>query len=120
MRTLVVGASPNPARVSYTAIHRLLSEGQSVIAYGIRQGHVGDVPIITDKEAITGDFDTITLYVGPGRQDEELKDWIVSLGTKRVIFNPGTENYEFEERLRGIGVEVLRACTLVMLSIGAY
>lgn len=39
---------------------------------------------------------------------------------KRIIFNPGTENQTFEKMAEEKGIEVLNACTLVMLSIGNY
>jgi hypothetical protein len=37
-----------------------------------------------------------------------------------VIFNPGTENQEFEEMLSNNGIEPIEACTLVMLRTGQY
>ncbi len=118
--TLVVGASLNPARYSYLAIQRLVSHKQAVMAYGLRKGEVAGVAIETDQHFfLDKDIQTITLYVGAERQ-APLYDWILQLNPQRVIFNPGTENPEFENRLRNAGVEVLEACTLVMLSTGQY
>jgi hypothetical protein len=37
-----------------------------------------------------------------------------------VIFNPGTENQEFEKTLEQHGIVAEEACTLVLLSIGEY
>jgi hypothetical protein len=37
-----------------------------------------------------------------------------------VIFNPGTENPEFESLLDENGIEVVEKCMLVMLSKGEY
>jgi hypothetical protein len=39
---------------------------------------------------------------------------------KRIIFNPGAENRAFGEKLEKAGVEVVEACTLVMLHMGQY
>jgi hypothetical protein len=39
---------------------------------------------------------------------------------KRVIFNPGAENPDFYGLLEAEGIEVLEACTLVMLSMRTY
>ena len=121
MVTLVIGASTNPARYSFRAIHSLLSHGIEVRAFGLRSGKVGSVDIITEKSQVSKEgLDTITLYVGPGRQSEELKEWILSLAPRRVIFNPGTENPGFEQELFEAGIYVQRACTLVMLNVGNY
>jgi len=49
-----------------------------------------------------------------------LYDNILNINPKRVVFNPGTENAEFEEMLRSKGVEVVENCTLVMLNYGIF
>ena len=64
-------------------------------------------------------LDTVTLYVGPQRQPEYY-DYIISLKPKRVVFNPGTENAEFESLLKENGIEAEEACTLVLLGTGQY
>jgi hypothetical protein len=37
-----------------------------------------------------------------------------------VVFNPGTENTEFESLLKENGIEAEEACTLVLLGTGQY
>jgi len=117
-RTLVIGASENPARYSNKAIHALRRNGHEVVALAKRKGLVDDVAIETafpEKE----DIHTVTLYVGPQHQPEYYTD-IIDLNPQRVIFNPGTENQKFAEKLEANGIEAEEACTLVLLSIGAY
>lgn len=60
-----------------------------------------------------------TIYIGPGLQ-AQYYDYILETKPKRVIFNPGTENIEFEKMLGFHGIELLEACTLVLLSTGQY
>jgi len=117
-KTLVLGASENPARYSNIAIHRLLSYKQPVVAIGKRAGNVAGVAIGTDTPEID-DIDTITLYLNPNNQ-KPYYEYILSLNPKRVIFNPGTENDELEDMLREKGIEAKEACTLVMLGTGQY
>jgi len=38
----------------------------------------------------------------------------------RVIFNPGTENTEFEELLKVNNIDVVENCTLIMLRTGRF
>ena len=116
--TLVVGASENPQRYSNMAIRRLRANNLPVHAIGLKAGHVEDVEIQTGQPAFT-DIDTVTLYVGPQHQ-AEVEDYVRSLRPRRVIFNPGTESASFQDDLRKDGVEVLEACTLVMLGTGQY
>lgn len=117
-KTLVLGASLNEARYSNIAIHRLRGKDIPVVAFGLREGTVNDIVIDTEKKDYEN-IDTVTLYLNPKRQ-EEYYDYIVSLNPKRVIFNPGTENFKFEKLLRKKGIEAEVACTLVLLSINQY
>ena len=120
MSTLVVGASVKPERYAHRAILKLQEAGETVHAFGLRSDTVNGIEILTDQDGIQiSDLDTITLYVGAKRQPP-LMDWLISLKARRVIFNPGTENPEFYRRLVEAKIEVVEACTLVMLSIGNY
>ena len=117
-KTLVIGASTNPDRYAYKAIQNLVSKGHQVVAEGLRSGNVSGVEISTTKIQHE-EIDTVTLYVGPQNQSAWY-EYILALKPNRVIFNPGTENSDFENLLEQNGVEVVEACTLVMLSIGNY
>ena len=116
--TLVIGASENPERTSFMAIHRLLKANQNVVAIGSKSGEVAGVKIQTGQPFIPN-IDTITLYLGIKNQIPLYK-YILSLHPKRIIFNPGAENLEFEKTCANEKISVIKACTLVMLSLGSY
>ena len=117
-KTLVLGASENPDRYSNKAILKLQSKGKEVIAIGKRAGKVGNVEIVTEQMP-SDDVETVTLYLNPLHQ-KPYYDYIVSLKPKRIIFNPGAENDELERIAAKEGINILEACTLVMLSTGQY
>jgi predicted CoA-binding protein len=117
-KTLVLGATPNPARYAYLAVIRLKQHGHEIIPLGIRDGNVEGIEIQKGKPELEG-VDTVTLYLNAERQ-REYYDYILSLNPKRIIFNPGTENPELMKMANGRGIETVEGCTLVMLSIGAY
>ena len=117
-KTLVLGATPNPARYAYLAANRLVKSGHSIVNVGIRTGEVAGVPI-EKAEAVHNDIHTITLYVGPQNQPP-LYDYILNTQPKRIIFNPGTDNSELRRMANEKGIETEYACTLVLLSIGEY
>ena len=116
--TLVLGASKNPQRYSYLAMHKLKAHGHLVMAIGKREGSVNDIEIVTGTPAFK-DVDTVTLYLNPTNQ-KPYYDYIISLNPKRIIFNPGTENEELVSLAQQNGIKVLDACTLVMLSTNQY
>ena len=117
-KTLVLGASENPARYSNLAINRLKNNQHPVFAIGRRKGIVAGISIETDKIQLKG-IDTITLYLNPAHQ-KEYYDYIISLHPKRIIFNPGTENDELAELALKNNIKPQEACTLVLLSTGQY
>jgi len=116
--TLVIGASLNPERYAFKAVKALHAHGHKVIAYGLRSGEIDRTPIeITWDE--TWKADTVTLYMNTARQEAYI-DRIIALKPKRVIFNPGTENPFFYEKLTHSGIPFIEACTFVLLATGQY
>ena len=116
--TLVIGASENPDRYSYKAIEMLRNHQHEVFAYGLKAGRVCDVEFMTEKNPVKAH--TVTLYIGAKNQDMDLRNYILSLKPKRVIFNPGTENPTLVKLAHTANIETIEACTLVMLTTGQY
>lgn len=116
--TLVIGASTNPVRYANMAIKSLVANGYQVFAVGLREGTVHGVRIQKPFPEIPG-VHTITMYLGQKNQ-LSYYDYILGLKPRRVIFNPGSENEGFEQRLEQAGIDVVHGCTLVMLHQGRY
>ena len=118
MKTLVIGASENRERYSNMAIRELRKHGHEVIAVGVKKGQVEDVFIETEIP-VQEKVHTISLYLNPDRQ-KPFYEQLLQLQPTRIIFNPCTENETFEQLAVDSGIEVLEACTLVMLRTGQY
>jgi predicted CoA-binding protein len=110
MKVLVFGYSDNPDRYSYLAANLLEEYKHEIIKFN---------PRIDDPKYLDKKIDTITLYVSKPVADK-FQDILLGINTKRVIFNPGTENDQLEEKLKIKGVEVVRGCTLVMLRTSQF
>ena len=119
-KTVIIGATPNTSRYAFMAAERLKNKGHEFVPVGIKKGEVLGVEILNlrTKPKIE-DVDTVAMYVGPHNQPDWY-DYIISLNPKRIIFNPGTENFEFEKKAYRKGIEVEESCTLVMLGVGNY
>jgi hypothetical protein len=117
-KTLVLGATPNPKRYAYKAVHQLLSKEIEVVPMGIKEGVIASIPIVPVNEQ-QENIHTVSLYVGAARQ-KDYYDFIINLAPKRVIFNPGTENPHFAQKLNNAGISWENACTLVLLSTNQY
>jgi predicted CoA-binding protein len=117
-KTLVLGASPNPARYSFLAVNRLREHNHPVVAIGKTTAIVADIPVQSEIVPIP-DLDTVTVYLNTENQ-KNYYDYIIDQHPRRVIFNPGAENPEFEKMLADNGINVMEACTLVLLGTGQY
>jgi uncharacterized protein len=117
-KTLVLGATPNPERYAYMATQRLKNAGHEVLPVGNKKGAIEGI-VIENETPQYKDVDTVTLYLNPHNQ-KPYYDYILSLHPKRIIFNPGTENWELVKLAKEQGIETEVACTLVMLSVGNY
>ena len=117
-KTLVLGATPNPERYAYLATQRLRKAGHEVLPVGNKKGDIDGIRIENATPQYEG-VDTVTLYLNPDNQ-KPYYDYILSLKPKRIIFNPGTENWELVRMAKEQGIETEIACTLVMLSTGSY
>jgi len=119
-KTVIIGATTNPSRYAYLAAGMLTEYKHEIVPIGLKKGEVyGKQILLINERPLVNDVDTVTLYIGPQHQPEHY-DYILSLKPKRVIFNPGTENEEFEKLLATAGTETLQACTLVMLRSHQY
>ena len=119
-KTVILGASASPERYSYLAAEMFKERGIPFVPVGIKRGEVFGQAILDLKEKpVVSDIHTVTLYLGPQNQ-VEWYDYILSLKPQRIIFNPGTENPELYDLAKSQGIEVCRACNLVLLSTGQF
>jgi len=118
-RVAVLGASPKEDRYSFKAVRMLREHGYTPIPVH-PAGHTVDGIIgVKSLGGIDEAVDTLTVYVN-SRTSQGEKERMLALAPRRVIFNPGAENQELAAELGTAGIEVVRACTLVMLRTGQF
>lgn len=117
-KTLVVGATPNPTRYAFIASEMLQDYGHEIVLFGIKKGEINGHKIHNEWPE-NSNVNTITLYINPGLQEQYYKE-IINSGAERIIFNPGTENSELSHLAKSKNIEVLNACTLVLLRTNQY
>jgi len=90
------------------------------VPVGINQGTIGGLDIwdLRKKPSISK-LHTVTVYLSPENQVSWYQ-YILDLHPKRLIFNPGSENPEFYQKLDTSNIFYEEACTLVMLAHHSY
>ena len=122
MKVAIFGASNNPDRYSAMAMNLLIKKGHEVFLINPRLTEIDGKKCYKDilelkKSGIL--IETLTMYINPQILAKEI-DKIFELNPKRIIFNPGTESPAFYEILKKNNIEVLEACTLVMLNTNQF
>lgn len=116
---VVLGASPKPERYSNQALRLLVAQGYLVIPVNPGQDVIEGIAVAKQLDAIRVPVDTVTVYLNPSLLAAQLPA-LCALKPRRVILNPGTESPEAEAALRGAGIAVEAACTLVLLRTGQF
>lgn len=117
-KVVVIGASPKEWRYSYKAVRMLSDYDYEVIALGKTAEKIGSTFIQTGQPEIENIY-TISLYLNV-ENSTKIMDYILSLKPRRIVINPGAENSQLEMEAQEQGIEVVRGCTLVMLSTGTF
>lgn len=118
-KAAVLGASPKEDRYSFKAVRMLKEHGFKPIPVHPAGHSVDGIESLKSLEEITEPIDTLTVYVNAGVSSAELEN-ILRLKPRRVIFNPGAENPALASQLEEAGIEVVQACTLVLLRTEQY
>jgi predicted CoA-binding protein len=114
MNVAVLGASPKPERYSHQAVVRLRAKGHAVFPVNPGVAEMLGLKVYARLADISVALDTVTVYLSPDKSTA-LADEIVAARPRRVMLNPGAENPALAEVLRQQGIEVVDACTLVLL-----
>ena len=115
----VLGASAKPGRYSYQCVEQLLKHGHKVIPVTPAQVEICGMMPVADLDAIGEDIDILTMYINATRSSE-MEEQILGLNPTKIIFNPGAENRELQNKCKASGIKTENACTLVLLNTGQF
>lgn len=115
----ILGASPKKERYANMCQKLLIEKGYKVYPINPNHNKIENINCYKSLVDITEDIDTITVYMNPDRFGKVVNEVLVRK-PRRVIFNPGTESEEIKSILLSEGIEVVEACTLVMLKTGQF
>ncbi len=119
MNVAILGASNKPERYSHQAVVLLAQKGHAVFPIHPALPEIDGHRVFKHLADVPAPLHTVTLYVSPALSTG-MAAALIAANPARVIFNPGTENPELEEKLAAAGIETVRACTLVLLRTGQF
>jgi len=119
MNVAVLGASRKAERYSNRAVLKLAEKGHTVFPINPALAEIQGIPVYPRMAEIPVPIDTATVYLAAARSSVLLDDFL-ELKPRRVILNPGAENPPLAAALAAEGIEILNACTLVLLATGQF
>jgi len=115
----VLGASSKPERYSYKAVKMLEEHGHTPVPVHPKEKTILGRKVYPSLSDLDMPVDSVTIYVRPELLRKQLDD-LVALHPRRVIMNPGTEDQEIASELEKRNIEVVQACTLVLLTTDQF
>jgi len=118
-RVVVMGASPKEDRYANRAMKMLAEYGHQPVPVNPAFDTVLGEKCYRSIADVPGQVDTVTLYVRAARSTPLIPE-ILAAKPRRIIFNPGAESPELAAEAAAHGIEVVEACTLVLLRTGQF
>jgi len=115
----IIGASHKPQRYAYMAQQMLMENGHRVFPVSGNGREILGVEGYSSVTEIAEPIDTVTLYLNAARH-EAIKQDVLALNPRRIIFNPGTESASLTDLYQHHGIITLEACTLVLLRTNQF
>ena len=115
----VLGASCKPERYSHKAMRMLREHGHRAVPINPAFDEILGEKCYKRLADVPDKIDTVTMYLGKARSDPLVNE-IVDLAPRRIIMNPGAENFALAAKAEDAGIEVVEGCTLVMLRSGEF
>ena len=118
-KVALLGASENTERYAYKAFKMLVEYGHVPVPVNPTLRQIDGVAAVASLNEIQETVDTLCMYVNP-EISKKLQSQVLRLNPPRVIFTPGSENPALAQVLKGRGIHVIEACTMVLLRTGQF
>lgn len=115
----VLGVSNNPERYAYQAVKLLAEMDYAVFPVHPSARPIDDIYCYPKLAEISEPLDTVSIYLSE-KNSTPLINEIISSAPRRIILNPGAENAALKSKCIDAGIQVIEACTLVMLRTGQF
>ncbi len=112
----IIGASDNPDKFGNKAVRAFLREGYDVYPVHPAKDVIEGLRVFKSIRDVPVRPQMVTVYVPPSALLELLPD-IAAKGCDELWLNPGTESREVLAEAERLGLNVIRACSII--GIGA-
>lgn len=113
MKTIaIIGASANPSKYGNKAVRAYLKQGYEVWPVNPKADQIEGLPVYATILDVPSRPDLVSVYLPPTAVLTLLKD-IAAKGCDELWLNPGSDSEEVVEHAHRLGLNVIRACSIV-------
>lgn len=110
---MVVGASTNRAKYGNKAVRAFLRQGYEVYPVNPRAEQVEGLPCFRSAAEPPGPIDRASVYLPPELGVQAVRDLAARGDVDEVWLNPGADDPAVVAEARRLGLNVVRACSIV-------
>lgn len=108
----VIGASANRSKYGNKALRAFERQGYTVIPVNLREAEVEGHRAYRSVLDIPGPIDMATVYVPPSAGRTVVEE-LAKKGVPEVWLNPGADDDDVVAHARGLGLNVIQACSIM-------
>ena len=117
MKTVaVIGASNDQAKFGNKAVRAFLQRGYKVFPVNPNETEVEGLPAFKSIKDVPDRPEMVTIYVPPAVLLKLLPD-IAHQGCDELWLNPGTESIEVLDEVERLGLNAIRACSILGIGV---
>jgi predicted CoA-binding protein len=117
----VIGASSERSKFGNKAVRAFVNQGHTVVPINPHERTIEGLPAFASVLDVPGPIDMVTVYL-PAPAGVGIMDEIARKGIAEVWLNPGADDPSVVARAREVGLDPIRACSILAIgeSPGRY
>ncbi|MCB9865184.1 MAG: CoA-binding protein [Phycisphaerales bacterium] len=112
----ILGASTNRAKYGNIAVRAYIDQGWTVYPVNPRADEIEGLKCYATLGDVPGHLDRVSVYLPPAILLDALDD-IAAKAPDEVWLNPGTESDAVLEKAKGLGLNVIQACSIIDVGV---
>lgn len=121
MRVMVIGASTNREKYGNKSVRAFLRHGDQVFPVNPRAARhnekIEGLTVYPTVASVPGPIDKATLYLPPALGLAAIEELAARGDVDEIWLNPGAESPAILRRARELGIEPIRACSIVAIGM---
>ena len=120
MKTVaILGASNDRSKFGNKAVRAFRQQGYTVYPVNPKETEIEGLPAFKSIADVPGRPEMVSVYLAPAVVLKILPD-IAAMGCDELWLNPGTDSEEVVAQAARLGLNIIRACSIVSMGVATH